>query len=229
MAGPASDLLDHTAAALREAGIELPGKPATVRVDQLTPNTWNPNRQDAETFAKEKISMRRFGFVAPIITRSGTPGAKFEIIDGEHRWKAAAELGMEWVPIYDLGPVSDHEAMQLTIVLNELRGEPERAALGDVLKKLLASDTIDSLTEVLPYTKEDVGKIAELPDFDWGQFRERTKKADAERLVERIFRLPLEANKRLNEALERVRGDDNVSDSEALAALATDYMENRDD
>jgi ParB-like chromosome segregation protein Spo0J len=224
MAGPASKVLDRTATALREAGIELPGKPAVVRVDQLVPNTWNPNRQDDETFAKEKQSLRRFGFVLPIVTRSSDPGKPFEIIDGEHRWKAAIELDMEWVPIFDVGPISDHEAMQLTIVLNELRGKAEPKKLGDVLKRLLASDTIDSLTEVLPYSKEDVGKIAELPDFNWNQFKERTQKAASERMVERIFRLPVDANKKLNEALEKVRGEENMSDSDALAALAGEYL-----
>jgi hypothetical protein len=224
MAGPAAKLLDRTTTALREAGIELPGKPSTVRVDQLVPNTWNPNRQDAETFAKEKESLRRFGFVLPIVTRSGAPGTKFEIIDGEHRWKAATELGMEWVPIFDVGPISDHEAMQLTIVLNELRGKAEPKKLGEVLKRLLTSDTIDSLTDVLPYSKQDIGKIAELPDFNWDQFKNRTQKAANERMVERIFRLPVDANKKLNEALGKVRGDENMSDSDALAALAGEYL-----
>lgn len=225
MGGPASKLLDRTTAALREAGIELPGKPATVRVDQLTPNTWNPNRQDDETFAKEKASLRRFGFVVPIIVRTTGISQKFEIVDGEHRWKAAQELGMEWVPIYDLGPISDHEAMQLTIVLNELRGKPEEKKLGDVLKKLLASETLDTLTDVLPYSKEQVGKIAELPEFDWDKFKEGNRKASAERHVERIFRLKPDAAKVLDQALAKAKEDDDrVSDAEALEAIAADFL-----
>jgi ParB-like chromosome segregation protein Spo0J len=225
MDGLASELLDQTRAALREGHIELPGKAAMVRTDQLVPNTWNPNRQDPETFAKEKVSLQRFGFVVPIITRSATPGSKFEIVDGEHRWKAAIELGMEWVPIYDLGNISEHEAMQLTIVLNELRGKPEEKKLGDVLKRLLNTETIDTLTEVLPYSKEDVGRIAELPEFDWEGFKEKNRKADAERHVERIFRLKPDAAKVLDEALKKAKEDDDrVSDAEALEAIAADFL-----
>lgn len=223
----AAKVLDKAAASLRDSGgIELPGQASMVRVDQLTPNTWNPNEQDPETFLKEKESLRRFGFVVPIVTRSGSPGTKFEIVDGEHRWKAAIELGMEWVPIYDLGPISDHEAMQLTVVLNELKGKPEEKKLGEVLKKLLSSETIDSLTEVMPFTKDDIGKIAELPEFDWDKFAAKNRQASENRMVERIFRLGADDNDRLNQALNAMRKqhDERLGDADALIALANEYL-----
>lgn len=225
MDGPASKLLDQARAALREGTVELPGEARLVLIEYLQPNTWNPNRQDAETFAKEKASLRRFGFVVPIIVRPLPDSDFFEIIDGEHRWKAARELNMEYVPVYNLGPISEHEAMQLTIVLNELKGKPEEKKLGDVLKRLLSNETLDSLTSVLPYSKEDVGRIAELPEFDWDKFKEKNRKTDAERHVERIFRLKPDAAKVLDEALAKVKEDDDrVSDAEALEAIAADFL-----
>ena len=222
---PAAELLDPAAATLRQSPIELPGEARILSPDQLKPNTWNPNVQDDETYFKEKVSIRRFGFVVPIIVRPhpDEPGI-FQIIDGEHRLKAGLELGMTAFPCYDIGPVSDREAMQLTIVLNELRGKPEQEKLGEILKTLLATETLDSLTEVLPYSKEEVGKIAKLPDFDWEGFKERNRQVDSERMVERIFRLPAEANSKLNEALGQVKGDQTMSDSDALTALVEDYL-----
>ena len=226
MGRAAAQVLDPSSASLREAAIELPGKLILLRAEQLEPNPWNPNRQDDETFLKEKVSIRRFGFVVPIIARPHPDKDDiWQIIDGEHRLKAGAELQMVEYPTYDLGPISDHEAMQLTIVLNELRGKPEEKKLGEILKTLLNRETLDSLTEVLPYTKQDVGRIAQLPDFDWNQFKQRTQKAGDERMVERIFRLPVEANKNLNEALARMKGDRAISDSEALAALAGEFLD----
>ena len=193
--------------------------------DELEPNDWNPNQQDAETFSKERTSIRRFGFVVPLIVRPHPTTKKvWQIIDGEHRLKAGVELGMTQFPSYDIGPVSDREAMQLTIVLNELRGKPEQGKLGEILKRLLTTETLDSLTEVLPYTKQQVGEIAKLPDFDWDGFKAKTHKADGERMVERVFRLPAEVNSRLNAALAQVRHDAGMSDSDALAALVEDYL-----
>lgn len=221
---PAAELLDSQTATLRQASIELPGKLIHLRADQLEPNEYNPNVQDAETYYKEKVSIRRFGFVSPIIARPHPDKKKvWQIIDGEHRLRAGIELGMVEFPTYDLGPISDREAMQLTIVLNELRGKPEQEKLGEILKTLLTTETLDSLTEVLPYTKEQVGQIAKLPDFDWEGFKQRTQMTDGGRMVERVFRLPAEANTKLNEALAKIR-DDGMSDSDALAALAEDYL-----
>lgn len=222
---PAAELLDPTRTTLRDAAIEIPGKLILLRADQLEPNTWNPNVQDDETFLKEKASIRRFGFVVPIIARPHPEKQEiWQIIDGEHRLKAGGELMMVEFPTYDIGPVSDREAMQLTIVLNELRGKPEQEKLGEILKTLLTTETLDSLTEVLPYTKQQVGEIAKLPDFDWDGFKAKTHKTEAERMVERIFRLPAEANSKLNEALAKVKDDTKMSDSDALTALVEDWL-----
>ena len=43
-------------------------------------------------------------------------------------------------------------------------------------------------------------------------------------MVERVFRISAEANTRLNAALGKVRHDASMSDSDALAALVTDYL-----
>lgn len=224
MAGSAARLLDTAGDALRDSPVELPGQYRLLRIDQLEPNTWNPNEQDAETFAKEKNSLKRFGFVAPIIAR---PHSKqkglWEIIDGEHRWKGATELKMQVVPVFDVGPLSDHEAEQLTIILNELRGKPNEKKLEVSLKRLLGSDTLDRLTEVMPLTKEQYAKAAKLPGFDWDNFAERTRQA-APKWVERIFRMSVEGAAALGEALAAIKGDSEISDAQALEALAKEYL-----
>lgn len=203
----------------------MPGKPRTVRADQLEPNPWNPNEQDSETFTKEQNSLRRFGFVVPIVVRPH-PDKKdiWQIIDGEHRLKAGLELGMTEFPCFDIGPVSDFEAEQLTIILNELRGKPNEKKLQDSLKRFLATDTLDRLTEVLPYTKEEYGRIAKLPEFDWGKLKNANAERAERRWVERIFRLPPEGAEALNKALAAIKQGEDMSDGEALGALAQDWL-----
>ncbi len=64
----------------------------TVEVGKLHPNPWNPNRQDARTFEAERESIRNYGFIDPVTVREHpTINGEFEIIDGEHRWRAATE------------------------------------------------------------------------------------------------------------------------------------------
>lgn len=224
MAGSAARVLDSQGVSLRESPVELPGQLRLLDVGKLEPNPWNPNEQDAETFAKEKVSLQRFGFVAPIIARPHPKErGRWEIIDGEHRWKGAIELKMLVVPVYDVGPIGDHEAQQLTVILNELRGKPNEKKLEVVLKRLLGSDTLDRLTEVMPLTKEQYAKAAKLPGFDWESFAERTKQS-APKWVERIFRMSVEGAAALGEALADIKGDSEMSDAQALEALAKEYL-----
>lgn len=229
MAGSANVLLDQAGAALRDGIPEVPGQSKTVRTDLLEPNPWNINEMDAETRLRERNSIRRFGFVVPIIVRP--LGKRFQIIDGQHRWEIATELGIESVPIHDIGPISDFEAEQLTIILNELRGKPNEKKLAASLKRLLAADTLDNLTAVLPYTKEVYGKLAGLPEFDFGKLQsangQRARERSERRWVERVFRLAPDDAEKLAEALEAAKQDGDMSDGEALGAIAADWLGGR--
>lgn len=219
MAGSAAQVLAEARPTLKP---EVFGRALDVAVDKIRPNAWNPNFQDEATFRRELASISRFGFVDPIVVRKD--GAMYEIIDGEHRWKAAVELGFTELPVYDVSPISEHEAKQLTVVLNELRGQPQQKKLGELLRDLLSSSTLDELVEVMPYSKDDFGKIAQLPGYDWEGFKEKVRGQQGERWVERIFRLPADASKTLDEALNRAKGDSGSSDADALEIIAARFL-----
>jgi len=200
------------------------GRDLVVPIDAIEPNGWNPNRQDDETFAKELESIKRFGFISPLIVRR--LGDIYEIIDGEHRWKAAMRLGLTELPVFDIGPISDHEARQLTIVLNELRGKPEQAKLGELLRGLLTESSIDELIQVLPYSKDEFGTIARMPEFDWNGFKEKMEGQKPAHWVERIFRMSSEDSAALDKALAKVRREqDDVPDAKALGLMAQEYLD----
>lgn len=199
------------------------GRDLIVPIDKIEPNGWNPNRQDDETFTKELESIRRFGFISPIIARR--VGEIYEIIDGEHRWKAAMQLGMTELPVFDISPISEFEARQLTVILNELRGKPEQTKLSELLRGLLSDSSIDELTAVLPYSKDEFGKIAKLPEFDWDGFKEKMEGQKPAHWVERIFRMSSEDSTALDKALAKVkREQDNVPDAKALGLIAQEYL-----
>ena len=66
-----------------------------VDVNAIGPNDYNPNRQSPHDFALLLKSMSEDGFTQPIVVQEST----MQIVDGEHRWRAALELGLAQVPI----------------------------------------------------------------------------------------------------------------------------------
>jgi len=201
------------------------GKAARLDVESIIPNPWNPNAMSEEDLAKERESFNRFGFVNPIIVRL-LDGDLYQIIDGEQRWTVAKQLGMTEIDAYDISPIGDFEAQQLTFILNELRGKPREDKLAELLKGLLAQDTMDRLVAVLPLTKEQFGKAAKLPEFDWANFKNKVGEQGSRQWKERIFRLSPEAAETLDAALRKAKdaAEGEMQDWQALEVIAAAFL-----
>jgi len=155
--------------------MKLRGETRTWPTHRLVPNPWNPNVQSEFMYGREKKSIQTFGFVDPITVRSSCEGKMFadeqgplpQIIDGEHRHRAATDLGLREVLIHDLGDVSDAAAKALTEMFNALHGEPDKHRLARLLKDVVEADP--TLVPVLPYDDDNLGELLALNDgFDWG-------------------------------------------------------------
>lgn len=193
---------------------------------ELRPNPWNPNRMDDEMYAKAIASIRSFGFIDPITVRHFGP--VLEIIDGEHRWRAAKSEGINPVPVIDLGDVTDDIARQLTIVLNETRGQADPQRLGALLRDLAERNSVSSLLASLPYTQEAFGRLTGLSTIDWSDLARPPERPTAERLsawVERVYRMPKDSAEVIDRAIERFRADgERIPDWKVLELLAADYL-----
>jgi ParB-like chromosome segregation protein Spo0J len=64
----------------------------TIKIDLVKPNRINPNKMAKDSFNKLLASIRQFGILTPLVVRQIED--TYEIIDGEHRYTAAKELGM---------------------------------------------------------------------------------------------------------------------------------------
>ena len=140
------------------------GERRIVKIGLIRPNTFNYNKQSAFIYDKMLSSLKEFGFVDPIDVRSGDDDGAFEdghfeVIGGEHRLKAAQEVGYEEVPVNDLGDIPDAQAKKLCIVLNETKGKPDNEALA-VLIAELSTDGVD--LAVLPYDESEIDAFIEL-------------------------------------------------------------------
>lgn len=158
-------------------------------LDQVQPNPWNPNKQTDRQFEAEKESILANGFISPILVRPLDDG--YEIIDGEHRWKALKEIiekGLigrynlndltkgEKIPAIVL-EVSETEAKKLTIIMNETRGRADLADMSNLLTEL--SESLgDELILGLPYTESQLKELMGMSDFNWDDFDQGAKDAE---------------------------------------------------
>lgn len=198
--------------------ISAPGKERLLPIGSLRPNRWNPNVMDEGMFAKELASIRKFGFVDPVTVRWVDDG--YEIIDGENRWRAAEKLEMTEIPCWDLGVVPDHVAMQITLVLNEVRGQAEPRKLADLLRDLVSRESKDSLLATLPYSKEAFEQITGIGRMDLGNVFPSSPTHRLSSWVERIYRMPLDAAEVIDRAIaqhKEERGE--MPDWQALVNL----------
>ena len=107
-----------------------PGAPRTVPIEAIRPSPFQPRRRFAEAELDGLVqSIRERGIVQPLLVRpvddlvdnivadSGAPGAEFELVAGERRWRAAQRAGLHEVPVV-IRPFGDSEVLEIALVEN---------------------------------------------------------------------------------------------------------------
>lgn len=142
----------------------------TVQIDTIHPNPFNPNVQDKTTFEKEKKSIKELGMLGSILVRESVIPGHYEILDGEHRWKAAKELDYTEMTIENIGKIPDSQMKFLTIHLNNLRGKD------DMFKRAAILNELDSgQLEMLPWSSEEIENEKKLINFDFAQYEKNSE------------------------------------------------------
>lgn len=128
----------------------------TVSVDDLRKNTFNSNKVSAQNEEKIRASIERNGLFKPIIVRTVSGVAGYEIIGGEHRWEQAVELGYTDVPIANMGDISDAKAKEISVIDNARYGIDDTLMFADILKDI---GGMDEISQFLPYGESDLNAI----------------------------------------------------------------------
>ena len=101
---------------------EVETKPAgveEVELDLIDPNPLQPRRAFSEAGLKELAdSIRSSGIVQPVLVRKVE--ARFQLIVGERRWRAARLAGLKSVPAV-VRDLTDRDALELALTENLLR------------------------------------------------------------------------------------------------------------
>jgi hypothetical protein len=207
--------------------VDLATAAILVPIERIHPNRWNPNVQPAWIYQKELKSIKKFGFVDPLTVRE-IGVADFEIIDGEHRWKGAKELGWTELPCWNLGLVDDADAEELTVVLNETRGAPNEQKLAMLLDDLIKRrGDEDVVRDIMPFNRTRFDEIIGSMHVDWDALEKRRVSFDATegRWKEVVFRMPHDAAKVVEDAIARVKDQEDFKDDwKALEMICADSL-----
>jgi ParB family transcriptional regulator, chromosome partitioning protein len=92
-----------------------------ISLGSILPSPLQP-RKDFERDALQELSdsIRQHGIIQPLIVRQA--GARFELIAGERRWRAAQELGLATVPAI-VRTASDLQVLELSLIENLQRAD----------------------------------------------------------------------------------------------------------
>lgn len=89
----------------------------TLAVDRIRPGRYQPrSRMDMASLAELADSIREQGVIQPILVRP-VEGARFEIVAGERRWRAAQQAGLANVPAL-VRRIPDQAAIAVALIEN---------------------------------------------------------------------------------------------------------------
>ena len=131
-----------------------PERETTVPPDELEVDGDNPNEQNDDTFGLLCENMRTKGWIGNAIVAT-TDGL---IADGEHRWRAAQEIGLDEVPVkfYD---IDDAERRLWRQELNKISGEHDRKRDALEYDYLLNAGKSDDVNDLVQATGEDLDEL----------------------------------------------------------------------
>lgn len=201
-----------------------------LKPQELSPNPWNSNRVGPDMEVRLKASIEKFGFYKPIICRTTADGA-LQILGGEHRWRVACSMGLETVPVVNLGSISDKQAKTIGLADNGQYGEDDALKLAQILREIGQED----VEILLPYSESDLAGMfaAEEVDLDSLGFDDdmhdgpekslddMTRQTITHELMR--FKVPVEDRERVQKFIEHVintRGLRTEEDSMVAAGMA---------
>ena len=168
-----------------------------IAINDLIPNPYQPRKTFEPAKLKELVnSIRESGVIQPLIVRKA--GEKYEIVAGERRWRAAKEVGLDFVPAV-VRKYDDATMMEVALIENMQRSDlnPMEEAEGlrnmmeklgitqaEVAKKMGMSKTAVSNSLRLLNLPDSIRKFVEKGDMTMGQVRPLFGVGDENRMEE---------------------------------------------
>lgn len=147
-------------------------------IDRLYPNDWNPNSMDDKIYALTRLSIEEEGLSDPIdVDPTG------RILDGEHRWKLAKDLGLKQVPVF-VKERYDDDARITTIRKDRTHGEPDLVKLAEIVGELVDELGQGEVERRLGYDEGEQKAFLEVTRWDWASYGTEDEDAHQESIPE---------------------------------------------
>ena len=192
-----------------------------VKPEEIEQNEWNPNSMEQHKFDALVNSIKDRGFKQPLLVREaksedGTP--LYQIIDGEHRWKAAIEAKVSEIPVVVVE--SDEIESKLdTIAMNNLRGEMMSVGLAELIVEIKNEKGLEYLKKYSGFMESqlvDYEKLLIPPDLNADYSSDVKKDGDAEVPVDVSILLFKDSKAKFDQCLERAMSIAKKTDTIAL-------------
>jgi len=114
-------LIGTPAVPARADAVESGERVHQIDLASIVPSALQPRKDFGREALQELIdSIRQHGIIQPLIVRQ--VGARFELIAGERRWRAAQEAGLTQAPVI-IRSASDMEVLELSLIENLQRAD----------------------------------------------------------------------------------------------------------
>ena len=112
---------------------------------------WNPNQESEATFTALIENIKELGFTEPLLVAAREDG-RYNIVSGEHRWRAAQILKMPKVPCIVLDVHEDMQKIQ-NVRMNMLKGKIDPHRFTKLYNELAAKYGPDALRRLMAVTE----------------------------------------------------------------------------
>ena len=151
------------------AGEDEPGATdalQTLPIDRVQPGKYQPRtRMDDAALEDLAASIREHGVMQPILVRP-IEGARFEIVAGERRWRAAQRAGLADIPAL-VKTVPDQAALALALIENIQREDLNPLEQANGIHRLIAEFglTHDAAAKAVGRSRSAVSNLLRLRDL----------------------------------------------------------------
>jgi len=139
--------------------VELP-------LSELNKANWNYKLNNKPLMAKLTANMKDRGQVQLLIVRE-LGKAKYEIVNGNHRFDALLDLGITSATCLNLGPISLTHAKRIAFETNETEFAADNIKLADIIKELSEAFSMEDLELTLPFSRKEIDDMAKLTTFNF--------------------------------------------------------------
>jgi len=133
-----------------------------IEISKVRFNPWNPNEMVDSQFKHLQEEYKRVGYLQPILVRP--KDGNYEVIDGEHRFKAYEDLKLKTIPAI-IKEMDDTTAKFTTLNLNKIKGENNPVKYAELLAELKKEVDIETITQVLKMNTNELEQYDILLDL----------------------------------------------------------------